>query len=69
MSKKKSPTKGRNYAYLAVGIFSLGYGTYRVISLYENYQKYELQFAIAIGFIIAGIVCLYNFFKTLKTLN
>ncbi len=69
MSKQELPSKGRNYAYLAVGIFSLGYGTYRVISLYENYQKYELQFAIAIGFIAAGVVCLYKFFKTLKALN
>ena len=69
MSKQNSPSKGRNYAYLAVGIFSLGYGAYRVISLFDKYQKYELQFVIAIGFIAAGVVCIYKFFKTLKKLN
>ena len=66
MSKQNSPSKVRNYAYLAVGIFSLGYGAYRVISLYDNYEKYELQFAIAIGFITAGIICMYRFFKSLR---
>ena len=66
MSKEKLPSKSRNYAYIAVGIFSLGYGAYRVISLYENYQKYELQFAIAIGFVAAGVICIYRFFKSLK---
>ncbi|MCL6217397.1 hypothetical protein [Zunongwangia pacifica] len=69
MNKQNSPSKGRNYAYLAVGIFSLGYGAYRVISLYENYQKYELQFAIAIGFIAAGVICIYKFFKNLNPID
>ncbi|WBL23262.1 hypothetical protein [Zunongwangia sp. HRR-M8] len=67
MSKgNKVPSSRRNYAYLAIGIFSLGYGAYRVISLYENYQKYEIQFAIAIGFVAAGVICIYRFFKSLK---
>ncbi|MDN3594962.1 hypothetical protein [Zunongwangia endophytica] len=70
MSKqKKLPSKNRIYAYLIVGIFSLGYGTYRVITLYEIYKKRELEFVIAIGFVVVGVLAIYRFFKTLKELN
>lgn len=60
--EEKRPRK-RKYFSLVIGLAFIGYGLYRLYTIFTGTEYSNFRLIIAIGFVVLGAADLYRFFN------